>query len=59
MRRSVKISIGFVNFFFLFSEHTVITDVEKLNKELMEQDCAFWDALESSKWLPCETLEVA
>lgn len=39
-------------------EHTVPIDVEKLNKEAREQDSILWDALESSKWLPCDALEV-
>ncbi|XP_030764693.1 tRNA selenocysteine 1-associated protein 1 isoform X1 [Sitophilus oryzae] len=40
-------------------EHTVSLDVEKLNREKTDQDCNLWDAIESSKWLPCEVLEVA
>jgi len=38
-------------------EHSVALDVDKLNRETMDQDSALWDALESSKWLPCEILE--
>lgn len=33
-------------------EHSTPLDVEKINKERIEQDCNLWDALESSKWLP-------
>lgn len=40
-------------------EHTVPIDVEKLNKEMMDQDAGLWDALENSKWLPCQALEVS
>lgn len=40
-------------------EHSLALDVDKLNKERIEQDCNLWDALESSKWLPCEALEVS
>ncbi|XP_066147452.1 tRNA selenocysteine 1-associated protein 1 [Euwallacea fornicatus] len=39
-------------------EHSIPLDVDKLNREKIEQDCNFWDALESSKWLGCEMLEV-
>ncbi|XP_018322900.1 tRNA selenocysteine 1-associated protein 1 [Agrilus planipennis] len=39
-------------------EHSTPVDVDKLNREKMEQDCNLWDALESSKWLPCDILEV-
>ncbi|XP_065167694.1 tRNA selenocysteine 1-associated protein 1-like [Atheta coriaria] len=40
-------------------EHTIPLDVEKMNKETIEQDVSFWGALESSRWLPCDVLEVA
>lgn len=40
-------------------EHSLPLDVDKLNKERIEQDCNLWDALESSKWLPCDALEVS
>ncbi|XP_050540845.1 tRNA selenocysteine 1-associated protein 1-like [Daktulosphaira vitifoliae] len=33
-------------------------DIDALNKELISQDYNLWDALESSKWLPLETIEV-
>lgn len=39
-------------------EHSLPLDADKLNKERIEQDCNLWDALESSKWLPCDALEV-
>lgn len=39
-------------------EHSAPLDIEKMNRERLEQDCNLWDALESSKWLPCEALEV-
>lgn len=40
-------------------EHTVPIDVDKLNNETIERDCNLWDALERSKWLPIEQLEIA
>lgn len=40
-------------------EHTVPLDVEKMNAETIEQDVNFWGALEGSRWLPCEALEVS
>jgi hypothetical protein len=40
-----------------FIEHNIPLDVEKLNRELIDRDYNFWDALESSKWLPFEGLE--
>lgn len=40
-------------------DHSVPLDVEKMNAELIEQDVNFWGALESSRWLPCEVLEVS
>ncbi|KAF7277836.1 hypothetical protein GWI33_009094 [Rhynchophorus ferrugineus] len=40
-------------------EHSLPLDVEKLNREKVEQDCNLWDAIESSKWLPCEIVEVS
>ncbi|XP_008195447.1 tRNA selenocysteine 1-associated protein 1 isoform X3 [Tribolium castaneum] len=39
-------------------DHSLPLDVDKINRERIEQDCNLWDALESSKWLPCEALEV-
>jgi hypothetical protein len=37
-----------------FAEHSIPLDVEKMNRELIDRDYNFWDALESSKWLPVE-----
>lgn len=45
-------------FFSVFVEHSVPTDIDKLNREIIEQDYNLWDALESSKWIPCDTLEL-
>lgn len=42
----------------LFLDHSVALDIDKMNREKIDQDCNFWDALESSKWLGCEMLEV-
>lgn len=39
------------------TEHNIPLDIEKMNRELIERDYNFWDALESSKWLPVEGLE--
>lgn len=47
------------NLKFLVAEHTVPIDVDKFNKETIEQDVLLWDSLEQSKWLPCDALEVA
>ncbi|XP_027839594.2 tRNA selenocysteine 1-associated protein 1-like [Aphis gossypii] len=33
-------------------------DIDALNKDLVTQDYNLWDALESSKWLPLDTVEV-
>lgn len=44
---------------FAVLEHSVQLDVDKMNRDKIDQDCNFWDALESSKWLPCEVLEAA
>ncbi|KAL5245442.1 hypothetical protein ACI65C_012852 [Semiaphis heraclei] len=33
-------------------------DVDALNKDLVTQDYNLWDALESSKWLPLDSIEV-
>lgn len=33
-------------------------DIDALNKDLVSQDYNLWDALESSKWLPLDTLEI-
>ncbi|KAJ8976625.1 hypothetical protein NQ317_009717 [Molorchus minor] len=40
-------------------DHSVPLDIDKMNREKIDQDCNLWDALESSKWLPCDMLEVA
>lgn len=40
-------------------EHNVPVDVDKLNNETNERDCNLWDALERSKWMPIEQLEIA
>uniref|UniRef100_A0A1B0GH78 tRNA selenocysteine-associated protein 1 n=1 Tax=Lutzomyia longipalpis TaxID=7200 RepID=A0A1B0GH78_LUTLO len=39
-------------------EHKFTLDADKLNRETVERDRNLWDALESSKWLPIEQLEV-
>lgn len=39
-------------------EHKFTLDVEKMNRELMERDRNIYDALESSKWMPVEQLEI-
>ncbi|XP_030556844.1 tRNA selenocysteine 1-associated protein 1 [Drosophila novamexicana] len=39
-------------------EHKFVLDVEKLNRETIDSDRHLYDALESSKWLPIEQLEV-
>ncbi|XP_055385231.1 tRNA selenocysteine 1-associated protein 1 [Condylostylus longicornis] len=39
-------------------DHKVIINVDKMNREMAERDRNLWDALESSKWLPIEQLEV-
>ncbi|KAB0803483.1 hypothetical protein PPYR_00453 [Photinus pyralis] len=38
-------------------EHSLPLDVDKVNRETMDQDSALWDALESSKWIPCDIVE--
>lgn len=40
-------------------EHSVPLDIDKMNREKIDQDCNLWDAIESCKWLPCEALEVS
>lgn len=45
-------------FYAIIAEHKVTLDAEQLNKELLERDRNLWDALESSKWLPVEQLEI-
>ncbi|TMW53199.1 hypothetical protein DOY81_001742 [Sarcophaga bullata] len=39
-------------------EHKYTLDVDKLNREALDSDRNLYDALESSKWLPLEQLEV-
>ncbi|XP_058451574.1 tRNA selenocysteine 1-associated protein 1 [Malaya genurostris] len=39
-------------------DHKFTLDVDKLNRELMERDRNLYDALESSKWMPVEQLEI-
>ncbi|XP_058799736.1 tRNA selenocysteine 1-associated protein 1-like isoform X1 [Phymastichus coffea] len=39
-------------------EHSIPFDGDKSNREIIEQDYNLWDALESSKWIPCDTLEL-
>ncbi|XP_044747049.1 tRNA selenocysteine 1-associated protein 1 [Coccinella septempunctata] len=39
-------------------DHTMAVDIEKMNREKMEQDSNLWDALESSKWMSAEQIEV-
>lgn len=40
-------------------DHKAPVDADKLNNEANERDCNLWDALERSKWLPIEQLEVS
>lgn len=47
------------NIVLFFIEHSGPLDVDKMNREKIDADCNLWDALESSKWLPCEMLDVA
>ncbi|XP_017154914.1 tRNA selenocysteine 1-associated protein 1 [Drosophila miranda] len=39
-------------------EHKFVLDVDKMNREAIDSDRRLYDALESSKWLPIEQLEV-
>ncbi|TDG46560.1 hypothetical protein AWZ03_006998 [Drosophila navojoa] len=39
-------------------DHKFVLDVDKLNRETIDSDRHLYDALESSKWLPIEQLEV-
>ncbi|XP_016974172.1 tRNA selenocysteine 1-associated protein 1 [Drosophila rhopaloa] len=39
-------------------EHKFVLDTDKLNREAIDADRRLYDALESSKWLPIEQLEV-
>ncbi|KAM8717298.1 hypothetical protein ACLKA7_004064 [Drosophila subpalustris] len=43
---------------FGLEEHKFVLDVDKLNRETIDSDRHLYDALESSKWLPIEQLEV-
>ncbi|XP_022170444.1 tRNA selenocysteine 1-associated protein 1-like isoform X2 [Myzus persicae] len=38
-------------------DYKVSIDIDALNKDLVTQDYNLWDALESSKWLPLDTIE--
>lgn len=40
-------------------DHAQPLDVDKMNKEMIEQDVNLWGALESSRWLPFEMLETS
>ncbi|KAK9730444.1 Selenocysteine tRNA 1 associated protein [Popillia japonica] len=40
-------------------EHSLPLDVDKMNREAMEQDNNFWGAIESSRWLPCDVVDAA
>lgn len=52
-------SIQYDNCVFLYSiDHQVQIDVDKMNAEVAESDRNFYDALESSKWMPIEQLEI-
>lgn len=42
-----------------FSDHTITVDVEKINREKMEQDSNLWDALEGSKWMASDQIEMS
>lgn len=39
-------------------EHSVALDIDKMNRETLDQDLNFWGGLEASRWLPIEMLEV-
>lgn len=39
-------------------DHKVSIDIEQLNMDILERDRNFYDALESSKWMPIEQLEL-
>jgi len=47
-----------LSYFFIFIEHSIPIDTDKVNREIIEQDYNLWDALESSKWIPCDTIEL-
>lgn len=47
-----------MNFLLALVEHKFVLDVDHLNREMLERDRNFYDALESSKWLPVEQLEI-
>lgn len=39
-------------------DHKVTINADKMNREILERDRNFYDALESSKWMPIEQLEL-
>lgn len=41
---------------FCLPEHKVSIDIDKMNRELIERDRNFYDALESSKWMAIEQI---
>lgn len=41
-------------FFFIFVEHSIPIDIDKLNYESIERDYNLWDAVEGSGWLSVE-----
>lgn len=44
--------------FFTISDHKFTMDIEQMNRDTLERDRNFYDALESSKWMPIEQLEL-
>ncbi|XP_060532910.1 tRNA selenocysteine 1-associated protein 1 [Cylas formicarius] len=38
-------------------DHSLPLDIDKMNREKIDQDCNLWDAIESSKWFPYEVME--
>ncbi|XP_019865111.1 tRNA selenocysteine 1-associated protein 1 [Aethina tumida] len=38
-------------------DHSIPIDIDKINREKIDQDCNLWDAIESSKWFPYEAQE--
>jgi len=53
-----NILVHYFIYFFFFIEHSIPIDIDKANREIIEQDYNLWDALESSKWIPCDTIEL-
>lgn len=47
-----------IKYFPALVEHKIVLDVDSMNRDLIERDRNFYDALESSKWLPVEQLEI-